>query len=186
MSGRVKLSNSFSNPSLTRKRMIMMTRQRSSVLTNLKILAAIPVILITFLAVSASGTLRNNVASDGSALNSARASENASGADETPFVVVEEMPLFPGGDQALLKYIASHTVYPEAAKQNDIQGRVIVRFCVTSKGAVEKVSILEGINPLLDNEALRVTQSLPAFKPGRQGGKPVPVWYMIPVTFTLR
>ncbi len=106
--------------------------------------------------------------------------------EAAPFVVVEEMPMFPGGDAELLKYIAEHTTYPTVAKENNIQGRVIVRFCVTSKGGVSQVSVLKGVDPELDAEAMRVVKTLPAFKPGRQGGKPVPVWYMVPITFTLK
>jgi periplasmic protein TonB len=103
-----------------------------------------------------------------------------------PFIVVEEMPMFPGGEPALLAYIAEHTQYPEVAKENNIQGKVIVRFCVTSKGGVDKVSILKSVDAELDKEAIRVVQTLPAFKPGKQGGKPVPVWYMVPINFTLK
>jgi protein TonB len=103
-----------------------------------------------------------------------------------PFVVVEEMPMFPGGEVELLKYIMEHTQYPEVAKENNIQGKVIVRFCVTSKGGVDKVEILKGVDPELDAEAIRVVKTLPAFKPGKQGGKPVPVWYMVPINFTLK
>lgn len=106
--------------------------------------------------------------------------------EATPFVVVEEMPMFPGGDTELLKYIAEHTQYPEVAKENNIQGRVIIRFCVTSKGGVSQVSVLKGVDPELDKEAIRVVNTLPTFKPGKQGGKPVPVWYMVPITFTLK
>jgi protein TonB len=109
-----------------------------------------------------------------------------SDAEATVFVVVEEMPMFPGGDVELLKYISEHTNYPEVAKENNIQGRVIVRFCVTSKGGVSQVSILKGVDPELDAEAIRVVNTLPTFKPGKQGGKPVPVWYMVPITFTLK
>jgi protein TonB len=94
--------------------------------------------------------------------------------------------MYPGGDVELLKYIAEHTQYPEVAKENNIQGRVIVRFCVTAKGGVSQVSILKGVDPELDKEAIRVVNTLPAFKPGKQGGKPVPVWYMVPITFTLK
>jgi protein TonB len=106
--------------------------------------------------------------------------------EATPFVVVEEMPMFPGGDAALLKYIGENTNYPDIAKENNIQGRVIVRFCVTSKGGVSQVSILKGVDPELDAEAIRVVNTLPKFKPGKQGGKPVNVWYMVPITFTLK
>jgi len=107
-------------------------------------------------------------------------------AEPEPFVVVEEMPMFPGGDVELLKYIMEHTQYPEVAKENNIQGRVIVRFCVTSKGTINQVSVLKGVDPELDKEAVRVVSELPSFKPGKQGGKPVPVWYMVPITFTLK
>jgi protein TonB len=106
--------------------------------------------------------------------------------EQAPFVVVEEMPTFPGGDVELLNYIAAHTQYPEIAKENNIQGKVIVRFCVTAKGGVNQVSVLKGVDPELDKEAIRVVQTLPPFKPGKQGGKPVPVWYMVPIAFTLK
>jgi protein TonB len=105
---------------------------------------------------------------------------------ETPFVVVEEMPMFPGGDSTLLAYIIQNTRYPETAKKNNIQGKVILRFCITAKGTVDRVSVLRGVDPEIDAEAIRVASSLPTFKPGKQGGKPVPVWYMIPVSFTLK
>jgi len=107
-------------------------------------------------------------------------------AEPEPFVVVEEMPMFPGGDAELLKYIGEHTQYPEIAKENNIQGKVIVRFCVTPKGGVSQVSVLKGVDPELDKEAIRVVNTLPTFKPGKQGGKPVPVWYMVPISFTLK
>jgi protein TonB len=108
-------------------------------------------------------------------------------AEQEPFVVVEEMPMFPdGGEAGLLKYIAEHTNYPEVAKENNIQGKVIIRFCVTSKGTINQVSVLKPVDPELDKEAVRVVSALPTFKPGKQGGKPVPVWYMVPITFTLK
>lgn len=102
-----------------------------------------------------------------------------------PFVVVEEMPMFPGGDSALLSFIGKNTKYPEIAKVNGVQGRVIARFCVTETGGIDRVSILKGVSTELDEEAMRVVKSLPVFKPGKQGGKPVPVWYMVPITFSL-
>jgi periplasmic protein TonB len=107
-------------------------------------------------------------------------------AEPEPFVVVEEMPMFPGGETELMKYIMEHTQYPEIAKENNIQGKVIVRFCVTPKGGVSQISILKGVDPELDKEAIRVVSTLPAFKPGKQGGKPVPVWYMVPINYTLK
>ena len=106
--------------------------------------------------------------------------------EDEPFVVVEEMPLFPGGDTELLKYVATNVKYPEVARANGIHGRVIARFCVTKEGRVNRVSILRSVSPELDSEALRVVSSLPAFIPGRQGGKAVDVWYMVPIEFGLK
>lgn len=102
------------------------------------------------------------------------------------FVVVEEMPSFPGGEKALLEFINSNIQYPEIAKENNIQGRVILRFCVTYKGTVDQVTVIKGVDPSLDNEAVRVIKLLPTWKPGKQGGKPVNVWYSVPVTFQLK
>ncbi|MDO9341319.1 MAG: energy transducer TonB [Bacteroidales bacterium] len=106
--------------------------------------------------------------------------------EATVFVIVEEMPMFPGGDAALLDYLRENAVYPEIAKENNIQGRVILNFCVTSTGSVSKISILKSVDPELDKEAIRVVSTLPAFKPGKQGGKPVPVWYQAFINFKLQ
>jgi protein TonB len=107
-------------------------------------------------------------------------------AETAPFVVVEEMPMFPGGNDALLKYIAENTNYPEASKEKNINGRVVIRFCVTANGSVSMISVLKSVAPELDAEAMRVVKTLPLFQPGRQGGKAVPVWYMVPITFSLK
>ena len=104
---------------------------------------------------------------------------------EAPFVAVEQMPVYPGGDAELFKFIYSHIVYPEAAKAEKIEGRVILRFIINPEGNVEGISIVRGVHPLLDNEAVRVLKLVPPFKPGMQGGKAVNVWYSLPVTFKL-
>jgi periplasmic protein TonB len=106
--------------------------------------------------------------------------------EQEPYVVVEEMPMFPGGDSALLSYIAENTKYPPSAKTKGIQGKVIVRFCVTKTGNTDRVTILKSISTDLDAEAIRVINTLPPFKPGKQGGKDVAVWYMVPITFALK
>lgn len=107
-------------------------------------------------------------------------------APQEVFVVVEEMPSFPGGDVELFKFIYDNIKYPELAKENNIQGKVILRFCVTYKGKVDQVSIVRGVDPSLDNEAIRVIKMLPLWKPGKQGGKPVNVWYSVPINFQLK
>jgi TonB family protein len=104
---------------------------------------------------------------------------------EEPFVVVEEMPMYPGGEGELLKFIAENTRYPEEVKAQKIEGKVVVRFIVNTEGETEGMSVLKGVHPLLDAEAVRVVGMLTGFKPGMQGGKAVPVWYMVPVNFVL-
>ena len=101
------------------------------------------------------------------------------------FVIVEEMPEFPGGTEALFKFIYDNIQYPQIALENSIEGNVIVRFCVNYKGAIEQVSIIRGIDPSLDTEAIRLINTLPAWKPGRQAGNPVNVWYTLRVQFQL-
>jgi protein TonB len=103
-----------------------------------------------------------------------------------PFVIVEEMPSYPGGMDALLEYVGNHIEYPEVAKENNIQGRVVVRFCVTPSGGVSQAEIYNSVDPELDAEAIRVVNTLPKFIPGKQGGVPVPVWFILPITFTLK
>ncbi len=107
--------------------------------------------------------------------------------DETePMIIVQEQPEFPGGQEALLKFIADNTKYPEQALENSIQGKVFIKFAVWSDGSVRKLEVTRKVDPALDAEALRVVSSLPKWKPGRQNGKAVPVWFSVPVTFEIR
>ncbi len=101
------------------------------------------------------------------------------------FYIVEEMPEFPGGDNALRKYIANTVEYPEAAVENGIQGKVYVSFVVTKNGTVADAKIARGIAPSLDKEALRVVNSLPVWVPGKQKGNSVNVSYTVPIKFSL-
>jgi periplasmic protein TonB len=103
-----------------------------------------------------------------------------------PFLSVEEMPLPPGGMPGLYKYIAENTHYPETAVENNIQGKVFVKFCVTPKGTVDKISIFKGVDPELDAEAIRVVKTFPQFEPGKQFGRPVPVWLIVYINFQLK
>jgi len=105
--------------------------------------------------------------------------------ETNPFIVVEEPPEFPGGTEALLKYIGEKLVYPSEAQYNNIQGKVILKFVVNTDGTADRIEVLRSIDPLLDYEAIRVVKTLPRFKPGKQGGVPVPVWFTIPVVFRL-
>ena len=106
--------------------------------------------------------------------------------EQTVFIIVEDMPEFPGGEIALRKYIAENVRYPEMAKENDIQGTVYVRFVVDTDGSVSNVEVLRGVDPLLDKEAKRVVETLPKWKPGRQRGKAVKVSHSVPIKFALQ
>ena len=105
--------------------------------------------------------------------------------DEEFFMVVENMPEFPGGDLGLMKYIQKNVKYPPIAKEYNITGKVYVSFIVDKKGNVTNVKIVRGVDKNLDAEALRVVKSLPKYKPGKQRGKPVRVMFTIPINFTL-
>lgn len=101
------------------------------------------------------------------------------------FSYVEQMPTFPGGEGALMKYIAENLRYPSAAQDQGIQGLVMLRFVVLGSGEVGDVQVLKSLDPNCDREAVRVVKSLPKFIPGRQQGKPVNVWFQLPVRFQL-
>lgn len=106
---------------------------------------------------------------------------------DTPFEVVDEMPVFKGGDLAIIEFIKNNTKYPEPSKLKGIQGKVIVRFAVEADMSIDKISVLQGVDPDLDKEALRVVGTLPAFeKPGIKDGKAVSVWYSLPIYFALK
>ncbi len=106
--------------------------------------------------------------------------------DNRVFDVVEQKPQFPGGEAALLKYVAEHIRYPAMAQENNVQGRVVVQFVVTKTGSVGEVKVVRGKDPDLDKEAVRVVKSLPAFVPGKMNGHAVNVWYTLPIQFKLQ
>ena len=102
------------------------------------------------------------------------------------FDVVEQMPEFPGGQAALLKWIGDNIKYPAIAEENGIQGRVVCTFVVERDGSVTDVQVARSIDPSLDKEAVRVLKKMPKWIPGRQNGSAVRVKYTVPVTFKLQ
>lgn len=105
--------------------------------------------------------------------------------DNKVWEIVEQKPQFPGGEAALMKYIRDNMQYPSIAQENGIQGRVVVRFVVSKDGSVRDVTVMRGVDPSLDKEAIRVVKSLPNFIPGKQNGHAVNVYYILPVSFRL-
>lgn len=106
--------------------------------------------------------------------------------DQVIFQVVETMPTFPGGDQALFKFLSDNIRYPVIAQENGIQGRVICQFVVNRDGSIVDVEVVRSVDASLDREAIRVIKSMPNWKPGMQRGKAVRVKYTLPVNFRLQ
>jgi len=106
--------------------------------------------------------------------------------EEEIFVAVEQMAEFPGGQAALMKWLSQNMRYPEAAQQNDIQGRVVVKFVVEKDGSIGSATIVKGVDKDLDREALRVVKKMPKWQPGKNNGQPVRSYFNLPVTFKLQ
>lgn len=102
------------------------------------------------------------------------------------FLIVEEMPGFPGGEAQLVKFLSENIKYPAIARENGITGTVFVTFVVGPDGTVKDVKVLRGIGGGCDEEAKRVVMAMPKWKAGKQRGKPVSVQYNLPIRFTLK
>lgn len=105
---------------------------------------------------------------------------------DNPFITVEDMPVFPGGESAMQKFVADNLKYPESAQKAGIQGRVTVRFIVGKTGDISDVRVIRGIDPECDAEAVRMIQSMPKWTPGKQNGIAVPVYFTLPIVYRLK
>ncbi len=103
-----------------------------------------------------------------------------------PFYSLEEKPEFPGGESALMSYLAKSVRYPVIAQENNIQGTVYLSFIISKTGKVKNVSLLRGVDSALNKEAVRVVSNMPNWTPGRQGTKCVDVTYQVPIRFVLQ
>ncbi len=98
---------------------------------------------------------------------------------------VEEMPEFPGGQNAMYSFLSKNLVYPKKAIENDISGKVYVQFVVRKDGALDNIKISKGLGYGCDEEVIRVLKLMPKWKPGKSNGKPVATQFTLPVAFTL-
>jgi|WetSurMetagenome_2_1015567.scaffolds.fasta_scaffold24325_2 periplasmic protein TonB len=154
--------------------------QTLSIMRTIVVLSLISVAVIVF-----SSCGKNKSADPKSSVETAAPSEAA--LRDSVFLNVDEMPVFTGGDTALLSYIGKNTVYPVDAKTAGVQGKVVVRFVVERDGSISHVAVIKSVSPSVDAEAVRVVSSLPKFeKPGFIKSTPVAVHYMVPITFTLK
>ena len=156
----------------------MMSSKKSSKSAAFKVL--LPIAVTACLAVTFANCNNSMLLSNDDKVN-----EKSFTNQDEPYVIVEEMPEFPGGDKALLMYIAENVKYPEEAKNKDIEGTVYLKFVVNAEGKVQDVNILRSVDPILDQEAVKVVENLPEWTPGHQGGKPVNVSMQIPIMFKL-
>ena len=171
------MANNFNYQSL-KKRIRMMTINKSSRLRQLRALAVVPVTALALLAF-ANPTTETADELVVVAYNEPEVSQDV-------YESVEQMPEFPGGQAEMMKYLAQNIQYPANAAKNNVEGRVAVQFVIEKDGRIGEVKIARSVDPELDAEALRVVKSMPNFIPGRQDGKPVAVWYTIPISFKLQ
>ena len=105
---------------------------------------------------------------------------------ETIYLIMEQLPEFPGGEEALRQYLADSIRYPEQAVADSIEGRVICRMVIHKDGSVSDVEVLRGVHPLLDAEAVRVIEAMPKWTPGKVKGEAVDAYLPVPVVFRLK
>ena len=171
------LYNNF-NVSQIKSRIIMMNKKRTRTAGRIKYALFVPLAAALLLASNISCTSTETQEANTKAIES-RAAEGE------VFQVVEEMPEFPGGMAECMKWLAQNIKYPAEAQEKGIQGRVIVQMVVEKDGTITHAKVVRGVDPLLDTEALRVVNSSPKWKPGKQNGEAVRVKYTLPIMFRL-
>jgi len=205
------MANNFNYQSL-KKRIRMMSMNKSSRWNKLRALAVVPVIALALLAFannkSVAAVMTAGVQQDRAVQSEIQSPELAKAeaapladhvkakvqasqdtepqSDNKVYKSVEQMPRFPGGEVALMRYLQENIKYPPEAAKKDIEGRVIVQFIIEKTGEVGDVKVVRPISEELDAEAVRVVKTLPKFEPGRQDGEAVSVWYTLPISFKLR
>lgn len=174
------ITNNF-NVLPLKKRIRMMNKQTSNPLARLKYLLFVP-LTIALMAMNSS-VIRANVQKK--VVKTTKTTKKADASNKV-YEVVEQMPTFPGGDAALMKYLAENIKYPVSAQKAKEQGRVVVQFIVEKDGTVTGVKTVRSVTPALDAEAVRVIKAMPKWTPGKQDGQPVRVNYNVPVSFRLQ
>ncbi len=187
------VGNNF-NKSLIKNRIIMMTKNKSSILSNLKLLVIPPIMFALILVFSCTKKeeSKTGMEQDNSIgqIKTIEANDNVTieaNDDAEVFFIVEEMPDFKGkGPDGFREYLGKNLNYPKIAAENGISGRVFVRFIVEEDGSVSNVTVVKGVDPALDAEAVRVIKNSPNWKPGKQRGQKVRVSFTFPINFALQ
>ena len=161
----------------------MMSQVKSNKLALLKMFFVLPIAVIMVMAFSL--TFTKTIMAQEVEKKPTNSETNVIKADEDIFKVVEQMPGFPGGDKARIKFLIENLKYPEEARKKGIQGRVYVSFVVEKDGSISNIELLRGIGGGCDEEGMRVVSIMPDYEPGLQRGKPVRVRFTLPIKFTL-
>jgi len=178
------ITNNF-NISQLKQRIIMINKSKKSNRIGVKYLLVLP---LAALLLCLNCTEKNNKAENPAVTNTTTPEvieTHTPVKGDTVYQSVDEMAVFPGGEVALLKWVSENLVYPVKAMQNEIQGRVSVRFVIQADGTVDDVKLMRSVSPELDKEAIRVVKTLPKFQPAKMNGEAVAVYYNLPIRFRL-
>lgn len=191
------VTNNFNNCS-TKKRIIMMMKRQSSPWTRMKALFVLPVAFAAVSIFSCTSPKEKKAETPETTINVEKSKTTIDDIQVTGFAaapkaeeqgevfqVVEEMPMFPGGMEEMIKFLQGKVKYPKEAQDKGLQGRVLVQFVVNKDGSICEDTVVRSVAPSLDAEAIRVVRSMPNWTPGKQKGEPVRVRFTLPVTFRL-
>jgi TonB family protein len=176
------ITNNFCQIKLKR-RLKMITKIRNSRFSGAKFILALPLLAIFLWAVSCTNAQKNNNDAGKDSIQQSKVSDSASKGEA--YQVVDEMPVYPGGDEARAKFIGGNIKYPQTAKEKGVQGKVFVSFVIETDGSVSEVKTQQGIGSGCDEEAIRVVKMMPKWTPGKQAGKNVRVSFTMPIKFAL-
>ncbi|PXV64701.1 TonB family protein [Dysgonomonas alginatilytica] len=186
-SATIQIVNNF-NVSQLKKRITMINKKRTSRLMSCKYLLAFPIVALMLLGNAQktfSRQIENVVEEHIGAETTPSVNTDMSRQKENVYTSVQVMPQYPGGDEALMKYINANIKYPEQAVKDKVEGNVVIRLVVSKTGEVKDVTVLRSLDARCDIEAVRVVKAMPTWTPGKQNGKDVDVYYVLPIKFVL-
>lgn len=183
-SATIQIVNNF-NVSQLKKRITMINKKRTSGFMSFKYLLALPIVVLMLLG-NAQKVFSGQIEK---VLEKPIVSENSEllqQEKDKPFTVVDEMPKYPGGEKAMMEYIATNLKYPELAAKENIQGRVVIRFIISKTGKISDITVVRSLDSRCDEEAMRVVREMPTWTPGKQKGQAVAVYYTLPILYKLK
>lgn len=189
------LTNQF-NQSLIKKRIIMMTKMKTPRFARLKAMLVLPLIALLLVAFANPKAIVKPIVQERNEMTSSISLNSHSvlmdtiskeiSDEDVPLQYAEQMPEFPGGEKAMMKFLAENIKYPAEAVKNNVMGRVIVQFIIDHEGKTKKVKVLRGVGAGCDEEAVRVVKLFPTWKPGKNKGRNVSVYFTLPIVFSLK